>query len=109
MKIKYCKAIKEGRLKRDWVFDKSPGFTVHLLFDEGDIFFYYVSTFNHQYVVQKGNPYKPYPYSVPNNVWITKEVFDIYFEEIPDPGFPRDFPQRDYKGTSGTSGKAEWE
>ena len=105
MKILYCKAIKTGQLSRDWVFDKSPGFTVDVLFDEGDIFNYWISEFNNLHVVQKGNPYEPYPYSVPNDMWITKEVFNSYFKKIPDPGFPRNFPPKGgCNGTSGTSG-----
>jgi hypothetical protein len=108
MNIQYFRAVRDGRLTRDWVFDKSPGFTVTMVFEEGDIGFYYVSTFNNLYAVQKGNPYEPYPYAVPNDIWITKEVFDIYFEDIPDPGFPRDFPPINTDGTSGTSGKAEF-
>jgi len=108
MNILYCKAIKEGRLKRDWTFDNSPGFTVTMIFEPGDICFYYVSTFNGLYVIQKGNPYEPYPYAVPNDIWITKAVFDLYFVDIPDPGFRRDFPPVNTQGTSGSSGAVEF-
>lgn len=77
-----CIAIKDGTLTRDFVFNSptTKDFTIHVSFKEGDRFIYHIDTYTKLYVTYKDRNGEPYPYAVPDEVWLSKTTFYEYFK-----------------------------
>lgn len=82
LKIKPCRAIKDGTLTRDFVFNSptSKDFTISVSFKECEKFKYYIHSHTKMYVVMKDRGNEPYPYAVPDELWLSKKTFNEYFK-----------------------------
>ena len=85
-KIKSCIAIKDGTLQREFVFKnhEEENFTINVSFHKFEKFKYYIHSNTKHYVVMKDRGGEPYPYAVPDELWLSKSVFNEYFSKIND-------------------------
>jgi hypothetical protein len=81
IKIKNCVAKKDGTLTRDFVFNSptTKDFTIHVPFKEGEKHKYYIHPNTKDYVVMKDRGNESYPYAIPDELWLSKEIFKEYF------------------------------
>ena len=81
--IKSCRVIKDGTLQREFNFKghEEQNFTINVSFHECEKFKYYIHPNTKHYVVMKDRGNEPYPYAVPDELWLSKDVFNEYFKK----------------------------
>jgi len=74
--IHSCVARKDGTLQREMC-----DFTINVPFKDGEKHKYYIHPNTKHYVVIKDRGDEPYPYAVPDELWLSKDVFNEYFKK----------------------------
>ena len=82
-KIHSCVARKDGTLQREFNFKghEEQNFTINVPFKNGEKHKYYIHPNTKHYVVIKDRGDEPYPYAVPDELWLSKDVFYEYFKK----------------------------